>query len=281
MGSRWLSLLCACAAALAWLPAGAAAPVISIIIDDLGDRRDEGARVIGLPGPVACAILPNTPHGVQQALDAHAHGKEVLLHFPLEPKAGGGRAHPLAVTTRSSREELVSKLRDDLDSLPFVNGVNIHQGSLLSQRTDYMNWMMAELRARGGLYFVDSFTSAQSVAWPVAEAWELAATRRQVFLDDVRDPEEIRAQLVRLIAKAQREGSALAIGHPYPETIAVLERELPALARYQVRLVAPSELIRIQQGVRPAPRNRPLQLKFTQTFALSTIATAPLTRASH
>ena len=263
-------LLLACAP----LQAQAAQPLITLIIDDVGDRPAEGARAAALPGAVALAVLPGTPYGANLARAAHARGKEVLLHFPLEP-GHGAKPHPLAVTTRNTRQELAEKLRTQLDALPFVSGVNIHQGSVLSQRRDYMNWMMAELRARAPLYFVDSYTSAASVALPVAENWAIPASRRQVFLDNVRTEADIRAQFLRLISLAQKNGSALGIGHPYPETLALLERELPALSRYQVRLVAPSELIRAQQGLRAPPRNRPVQLKLSQQIALATSTRAP------
>lgn len=254
-------------------PALAVQPVISLIIDDLGDRRVEDSRVVTLPGAVACAILPGTPNGVALARSAHAQGKEVLLHFPLAPVAG--KAHPQAITLRSDRSELARRLREDLDALPFLSGVNTHQGSLLTQRAQPMHWLMAEIKARGGLYFVDSYTIANSVALRTAQNWGLPAARREVFLDDVRDPEEIRAQLVRLISRAQRNGTALGIGHPYPETIAVLQRELPRLGNYGVRLVAPSELIALQnpQGG-PMVRYQPLRLKFSSSL----VPTAPSLR---
>ena len=42
-------------------------PRIAIIIDDLGYQWDAGLRVIALPGPVACAILPQTPRAAELA----------------------------------------------------------------------------------------------------------------------------------------------------------------------------------------------------------------------
>lgn len=237
-------------AALLPLHAQAATPAISIIIDDLGDRPSEGRQVVELPGPIACAFLPGTPHGAALAREAHAQGKEVLLHFPLEPVAG--KAHPQAITVRSDRSELARRLRDDLNSLPFLSGVNTHQGSLLTQRLQPMYWLMSELKARGKLYFVDSFTIPTSVALRAAQTWGLPSAKRDVFLDDLRKESEIRGQLMRLIARAKRDGSAIGIGHPYPETIAVLKRELPLLASQGVRLVAPSEIIALQGGNKPA-----------------------------
>lgn len=257
----WGGLLLALFAARAF----AGTPVISLIIDDLGDRAREGAQIVALPGPVACAFLPGTPHGAQLARDAHAQGKEVLLHFPLQPLAG--KAHPRAITVRSDRGELARRLREDLAELPHLSGVNTHQGSLLSQRLPPMHWLMAELKSRGGLYFVDSYTSAQSVALRTAQAWSLQSARRDVFLDAARDAQAIRTQWNRLIAKARHEGSALGIGHPYPETIALLQLELPKLAALGVRLVAPSELIGLQTARRPPPQFPPLLLKLSDAIA--------------
>lgn len=258
------AIACGLLLALCALRAQGAAPLpaISIIIDDMGDRHEAGRQVTLLPGPVACAFLPGTPHGASLARLAHAQGKEVLLHFPLQPLEG--KPHPLAITVRSSRAELATRLRDDLDALPFVIGVNTHQGSLLSQRLQPMHWLMAELKARGNLYFVDSYTTPASVAYSAAQTWGLPTARREVFLDDLRDATEIRKQMLRLVAKARREGSAIGIGHPYTETLAILRQELPNLASYGVRLVPPSEIIRLQGGDRPQqPRYAPLLLRLS------------------
>lgn len=246
-------------------PASAAMPAIGLIIDDMGDRAAEGREVVALPGAVACAILPGTPHGAALARAAHAQGKEVLLHFPLEPLEG--KAHPMAITVRSDRKELVRRLGDDLDRLPHVSGVNTHQGSLLSQRLQPMHWLMAELRTRGGLYFVDSYTTPRSVALRAAQNWGLPNTRRNVFLDDTREIAQIRTQFLQLVAQAKRSGSALGIGHPYRETLTVLQQELPRLQAHGVRLVAPSELIRLQGRRGAAPAFPPLLLKFSPSIA--------------
>ncbi|HVT36825.1 MAG TPA: divergent polysaccharide deacetylase family protein [Nevskiaceae bacterium] len=259
---RWAR---ACAVACcAWSAATLAAPAVSIVIDDLGDRRVEGMEVVALPGPLGCAVLPATPYGAALARAAHGTEKEVLLHFPLQPISG--KAHPLAITEHSSRGELQTQLRDDLAALPYVVGVNTHQGSLLSQKVPPMHWLMSEIKAHGGLYFIDSYTTPNSAALRAAQDWGLPTTRREVFLDDVRTDAEITAQFNRLLALARRDGTSLAIGHPYPETIAVLRRELPRLSAAGVALVAPSELIRLRGSPRPHEHD-PILLKLTPAMA--------------
>lgn len=266
----WFALPIAAALA-APLPSSAAGlpAQIAIILDDLGEQQRAGLRAVALPGPVACAFLPNTRHARAQAQLAHERGKEVLLHLPLEPTAA--RPFPTAITTRTGRDELAATLAAALASVPHVAGVNNHQGSLLTQLAEPMAWLMAELRTRSGLYFVDSRTSGASVAYRAARAAGVPAAERNVFLDGARGEAAVRSAFQALIAKAQRNERALAIGHPYPETFQVLEQELPRLASYGVELVAPSELIARQSGWRPAEQPLPL----TPALTLATTAAPP------
>ncbi|MNP53802.1 Divergent polysaccharide deacetylase [compost metagenome] len=105
-----------------------------------------------------------------------------------------------------------------------------------------MAWLMGELQRRG-LFFVDSRTSAATVAAKSAQNINLASVSRDVFLDDVRTTEAIAGQLQQGIALARKQGSAVLIGHPYPQTLEVLERELPKLKAQGI------EWIEIQQMI--------------------------------
>src|SRR3546814_10120010 len=105
-------LLAAMVLTIASLPVRAAAPVaIAIVIDDLGDRPVETRMATELPGPVACAFLPESPYTRRYADAAHAAGKEVLLHLPLQPIAA--KPHPLTLVTSASdpvRDAALSRL---------------------------------------------------------------------------------------------------------------------------------------------------------------------------
>jgi uncharacterized protein len=249
---------------------------IAIIIDDLGQQRAAGLRAIALPGPVALAFLPLTPHAAQQAALADARGKEVLLHLPLEPAASSARAHPAAIRSGAGRAELRDAFEAALASVPYARGVNNHQGSLLTRMPEPMAWLMEAMRARPGLYFVDSRTSGASVAYRMARQHGVPAAERNVFLDDVVAEGAIREQFRALVARARRDDRALGIGHPHPQTLKVLEEELPRLAAWGVRLVPPSELIALQGGWRAPPRT----LKLSPALTLSTAATPPAAPAA-
>lgn len=221
-------------------------PAVAIVIDDLGNRHDLDDRVVALPGPVTCAFLPHTPYAARLARRAHAAGKEVMLHLPMQ-SVEGLRLGPGALTLHMTQTEFLRSLRASLASVPYVSGVNNHMGSLLTRHPGHMDWLMQALHANGSLYFVDSRTTRATVAQMVAGEDGVPNTRRDVFLDNVAEDSAIVARVHELIAKARHHGAALAIGHPYPATVRVLERVLPLLRQARVRLVPVSELIRIEQ----------------------------------
>ncbi len=159
MLARVLAFLLCLLPPLAAAGAGGAPPAISIIIDDIGARLRADRRAIDLPGPVAFAFLPHTPHGPALAELAHAQGKEVLLHMPMQAIEDGPLG-PGAVTLHMDRTEFVDAVRRALATVPHVSGVNNHMGSLLTRHPGHMTWLMQELKARGNLFFVDSRTSA-------------------------------------------------------------------------------------------------------------------------
>lgn len=245
-------------------PAPAARAQVAIIIDDLGEQQLQGLRAIDLPGPVAMAFLPGGRFTAGQARLAHGRGKEVLLHLPLQP-GGTARAHPTALRADAGREQLRDYFHAALGAVPFASGVNNHQGSLATEQPEPMDWLMREIAARPGLYFVDSRTSGSSVAYRAARQHGVPSAERNVFLDTLRGEAAVRQALEELVVRALRDERAVAIGHPYPETLKVLAEELPRLAGYGIRLVAPSELIARQAGARGPWR--PLKLSPALTLA--------------
>lgn len=239
----WLAVL------FAFAPLVQAEPLVAIIIDDLGNDLRAGRQVVDLPGPVVCSVLPHTPGGARLARLAHARGKEVFLHLPLQA-VEDEYSSEYAISLDTSRSALAMMLGAGLDSVPHAIGVNGHRGSLVTRHPGHMAWLMEELSARN-LLFVDSFTTHHSVALKMAEERGLNATRRDVFLDDDRRPGAIRRQFERFIALAERRGRAVAIGHPYPETLAFLKGALPELERRGVRLVGIRQILEAGLPVQP------------------------------
>jgi polysaccharide deacetylase 2 family uncharacterized protein YibQ len=225
---------------------GQAAPAIAIVIDDLGKQLAPGRRVIDLPGPVACAFLPRERHTPALANAAHLGGKEVMLHLPMDSVDG----RPLdagAVTLDMTERQFVTTVQANLALLPHAVGINNHMGSLLTRHPGHMVWLMRALQARQPMFFVDSRTTVATVARQVALESGVPTVDRNVFLDNDLDEEKIAFQFNRLLALARKQGSALAIGHPYPQTLALLERQIPTLAEKGIHLVPVRDLIELQQ----------------------------------
>ncbi len=216
-------------------------PLTAIIIDDLGDRLAQGLRAIDLPGNITYAILPQTPYSTRFARLAHSRGKEVMLHQPMQA-IGGKAIGPGGLTLHMTRKAFTRTLRANLLSVPYARGVNNHMGSLLTRHPGQMAWLMAELQRRE-LYFIDSKTTNQSVAQKVAMEQELPNLRRNIFLDHDRTEASVRRQFLHFVAQARAVGSSVAIGHPYPETLLVLEEMLPMLEEQGIQLLPVSALI--------------------------------------
>ena len=228
---------------------------IAIIIDDLGYKLQQDQRAINLPGQVTFAFLPQTPHVRTLAETANAQGNEIMLHLPMqsvEPIFLG----PGALTQTMSREEFKISLLKSILSIPHVKGINNHMGSLITSQKEPMNWLMEEI-ARTRLFFVDSRTTVETLAEQTANQYQIANTRRNVFLDHERNRPAIEFQFDQLIQLARKNGSAVAIGHPYAETLDVLEEKIPQLKAAGIRLIPVSELIHQQYLIAKARQKAP------------------------
>jgi len=129
-----------------------------------------------------------------------------------------------------------------LETVPHAAGVNNHQGSRATADAALMAELMPELRRRG-LFFIDSRTTAATVAYDAAERAGVRSASRKVFLDDKPNREAILSQLDLAARDAARDGFAIAIGHPHPATIAALAVGTPRLEARGVRFVFVSDVV--------------------------------------
>jgi polysaccharide deacetylase 2 family uncharacterized protein YibQ len=232
-------LLC-CLAGVAHATPATQKAYLSLIIDDLGQNLPRDRRVLALPGPVTAAIMPDTPHATEFAREAHRAGKTVILHMPMDPATGPFAWHPELPV-----EELEKRLNAAFKMVPYTAGINNHMGSRMTAQPAAMAWLMTDLQRRHK-FFVDSRTSAQTVAAQQAQKISLASVSRDVFLDDERTEEAISTQLQTAINLARTQGSAVMIGHPYPQTLAVLERELPKLKAQGIEWIDIRQMISVR-----------------------------------
>jgi len=223
-------------------PAGE--PRLAIVIDDLGNELAPARRLAGWPEPVAGAVLPGLAYSAASARALSEGGKQVLLHLPMEPQGFPRvRPGPGVILRAQSDGEITQTLEADLATVPGAAGVNNHMGSAATADPRVMR-AVARVLSHRGLFFVDSRTTDATVAERTAEEESVPSARRRVFLDDVATEAAVKERLDEALERARTEGSAIAIGHPYPATLAVLERELPTAGEKGVKLVKVGELVK-------------------------------------
>jgi polysaccharide deacetylase 2 family uncharacterized protein YibQ len=176
-----------------------------------------------------------------------AQRREVFLHLPMQPEDyPGTNPGPDAVLVGMSEDDIRLRLETALGTLTAVTGVNNHMGSAATSDTPTMRNLMSVLKNKD-LIFVDSLTTARSVAYAEAVRADVPAARNRIFLDyDNENEAAIATNLQRLVNSARSSGLVVGIGHPHPATAAVLEREIPRLLREGVRFVTVSELMALR-----------------------------------
>jgi len=199
-----------------------------VVIDDVGNNLSDLEPFLQIPGPLTFAVLPALPHSAEAARRAHAAGKEVIVHMPMEP-IGDENPGPGAVLVAQSDSEIRERLERALQDVPQARGMNNHMGSRVVADRRVMAAVMDTLRAHG-LFFLDSRTTADTVARELAAERELPFLERSVFLDNVPEAGEVEARLREGLAIALDRGYAILIGHAQSAaTREVLARLLPSL----------------------------------------------------
>jgi len=217
-------------------------PHLAIIIDDIGFGGKITGKFIELPLNLNFSILPHSPKGKFWAQKAHDLGHDILLHLPLEPTSPKSDPGPGALYLKMSRQERYDTLAADLSEVPLALGVNNHMGSRYSENRPAMKDLLLILKKRG-LFFVDSLTSSRSVGYQTAQDIGVRAAKRDIFLDNDQDIAKTVKQIKKLIAKAQKNGFAIGIGHPHSTTLAALIKSEDILKK-EVELTAIHNMVK-------------------------------------
>lgn len=221
-------------------------PLMTIIMDDLGRSTNVAEVLTSLAEPVTFSILPGEAHAVEVAEIAYAAGHEVMLHVPMEPQ-GFPAVDPGsdALFVKYRNDEIRARFDHFLTKVPHVTGANNHMGSRFTEDARALLPVM-EVMQEKGLFFVDSRTTGQSKVTEVANRFGVPTMSRDVFLDNVAEVDAIVREINRLESRARRQGQAIGICHPYPETLEALRRELPKMNDLGIAVVPVSILLQRQ-----------------------------------
>lgn len=199
-------------------PADTGAPLIALVIDDVGQSFERAMEVVALEPPLALALLPYADRLPELAKAARERGHEVLAHLPMQPDNGAIDEGPNGLRLDLDAAELQRRLVWNLDRIEGLVGASNHMGSRFSADAQGMRMVLGEVRARG-LLWLDSRTTAASVGVSVAEELNLPAASRDMFLDNRLDAASIAERLRETEAIARANGYAIAIGHPHHVTL--------------------------------------------------------------
>ncbi|XKM13891.1 divergent polysaccharide deacetylase family protein [Orbaceae bacterium ac157xtp] len=227
---------------------------LALVIDDFGYRLHNEEQVIALSPNITIAVLPNAPNAKKMAHLAHDNGNDVIVHLPMAPFG----KQPLEVDTLKpdmTQDEITRIVAESLQKVPYAIGINNHMGSLMTSDLEGMKKVMQALQ-KYDLFFVDSFTIATSKGQQVAKEYGIPTIKRDVFLDDSQQESDIAHQFDLAIAKARKQGYAVAIGHPYSNTVKVLNDKLAHLPN-DIELVKVSSLIDPKPKSEPKPEQEP------------------------
>ncbi len=217
---------------------------VALIVDDLGNSREALDILVGLNQPLTISVLPYSTYAAETARTARKNGLEVLLHLPLESLNNHDSATDTdgLILTTMSPAEITAAFAAALVCVPYADGVNNHMGSKFTADAALMRTLLAPIKDRG-LLFVDSRTTADTVAYAEARKMGIPAAERDLFLDADVDRSRIPARLVELFKLARSRGRAVGICHPYPETLEALRTGFRQFADYGLEVVPVSRLV--------------------------------------
>ena len=214
---------------------------IAIVIDDFAVDDPIAAHFCAIAQPLTFSILPRASHAPTLAERMHTNGHEVLVHLPMEPK-GRASLGVNAILVGLDDEEIRRRVRRALQNVPHARGINNHMGSKATSDERVMRLVLSELKDRN-LLFLDSRTTASSVAYQLAVDMDLRAFNRDLFIDEIADAQAIQGKLWELAAIAAQSGQAIGLGHNRRETLIALLAALPQIERRGFRFVPVSRLL--------------------------------------
>lgn len=215
---------------------------IAFIIDDIGYDLSPLNELLKINAPITFSILPHSPYARDAAEKLHRAGKEILLHLPMEPYAypdidpGMG-----TLFSWMNEEEIKSQIKQAIEAVPYISGVNNHMGSRFMENEEKLNIVLNQLNEEG-LFFVDSLTTKHSKGKKLAKKIGLRFVSRDIFIDNNQDFTIILQNFINYLKKRDRWKTLLIICHPYPCTISALIDVVPKIKAEGINIVPVSDL---------------------------------------
>ncbi|MFO8031667.1 MAG: divergent polysaccharide deacetylase family protein [Desulfohalobiaceae bacterium] len=197
---------------------------LALVMDDIGQSLPQAKRLLQALGPdVTLSILPYQAKSEQIVDMADSQDMEFLLHLPMEPEGYPEvDPGPGALYVNMQSNMIQETVQENLEQVPGAVGVNNHMGSRFSADLEGMRTVLQELKKQD-MFYMDSLTTSHSQVKALAREISIPILSRDVFLDNKQDVQAVMKQLHKAEALALQLGQAIAVGHPYPQTLEALE----------------------------------------------------------
>jgi len=223
---------------------------LAIVIDDIGYHAKEDAAVYAMPQQISVAIIPSAPYAQQRNQQAKAQGRDILIHMPMQAMSNI-KIEEGGLLLGMSQYEVTQRVQAAKQIVTHAIGMNNHMGSAATSDTALMTALMRELYKQR-LFFLDSRTIGKSVAGKIAKEQGVKSLERHIFLDDSDVFGDVQRQFQLALQYARKHGTAIAIGHPRKNTLAVLHAGLAQLPS-DIQLVSIGSLWRNEKIMPPKP----------------------------
>lgn len=211
-------------------------PKLAIIIDDVSFYH-EVKSIKKIPYKVTPSFLPPTKRHKDSAKIAK-YFNHYLVHLPLQAY-NNHATETKTLQVNESYENINSWLKQLKKLYPKAKYYNNHTGSAFTASLQSMNNLYKAFN-ENSLFFIDSFTTANSKANIAAKNNNSIYIKRDIFLDHQKSKAHVKKQLKKAIKIAKIKGYAIAIGHPHKNTLSVLQNAKDMLQ--EVNLVYLDEL---------------------------------------
>ena len=225
-------------------------PLLCIIIDDFGQYNGQLLDdFCELDPAVSFAVMPGLPFTKITIEKGINSGREVIVHIPMEAdsKANPGNN---AIFSNLNAREIFARMDKNFIENNFAIGGNNHMGSKITASKPLMRMVFSYLKERD-FYFIDSRTTANSVAREIALEMGIAYEARDLFLDA---PDSSDAVLYERLRDLQRlkdsKNRALVITHCFDKgRLQRLQVFIDEAKKMGFIIVPPSQYVIREQAV--------------------------------
>mgnify|MGYP005709254057 FL=1 len=131
--------------------------------------------------------------------------------MPMENTGKTYGEEEFVLMTAMDSETIQRRINNAIKDIPTAIGMNNHQGSKASADQHVMSNVAKVMKDRE-MFFIDSRTTVETIGETTMEVFGVPTARRNIFLDNEDDEEKIEKQLMKLIKRAEKDGSAIGIG---------------------------------------------------------------------